>query len=177
MADRILVETRYLRMIDRDGWFFVERPSSQTVVAIIAVTDDERLVLVEQMRIPFRREVLELPAGLCGDELEGEALAVAAARELCEETGYEAARLEELATCPSSAGMTNETVTYFLATGLKKVSPGGGVGDENIRVHEVPIAEVAPWLRERERAGGLVAAKLLAGLFLLFERRPLGPSL
>jgi ADP-ribose pyrophosphatase len=171
MADRILLDTRYLRCIDRDGWCFVERPNVKDVVAIIAVTDDDRLVLVEQLRIPLGREIVELPAGLVGDEQAGEDPAVAAVRELREETGYEAATFEALATCPTSAGMTNETVTFFLATGLRKAAAGGGVGDERIRVYEVPLAGMQTWLRERERAGLMVASKVYAGLYFLSEKR------
>ncbi len=172
MPDRILAETRYLRLIDRDGWAFVERPQGSTVVAIVAVTDDRRLVMVEQVRAPLRREVIELPAGLVGDEVVGEAAITAAARELEEETGYRAARLEALATCPSSAGMTSELVTFFLATGLQKVGPGGGTPEENIRVHEVPLSELRAWLAARDRAGVPIAAKLYAGLFFIADQIP-----
>ncbi len=172
MTDRLLAQTPYLRFIDRDGWAFVERPNGGSVVAIVALTDDHKIVLVEQFRIPLGREVVELPAGLVGDEAVGEAAIAAAVRELREETGYEAARMELLVTCPTSVGTTSEMVTLFLATGLKKVAAGGGVGDENIRVCEIPLRQLHEWLRGREAAGLLVAAKLYAGLFFIADRVP-----
>jgi ADP-ribose pyrophosphatase len=168
MPDRILVETPFLRCIDRDGWFFVERPNITGVVAIVAVTRDRRIILVEQPRVPVRASVIELPAGLAGDEPElgDEGLEAAAQRELMEETGYRAGRLELLGRCPTSPGMTSEVLSFFLATDLDRIGDGGGTGAEQIRVHEVPIAELAPWLRQRESEGRLLSATLFTGLAL-----------
>ncbi len=168
MADRVLLETRFLRCIDRDGWFFVERPNATGVVAIFAVTDQRRLLLVEQYRAPIARTVIELPAGLVGDDpAHGkEDLAAGANRELCEETGYQARRMEQLAVLPTSPGVTNEIVTLFRATGLQKVGAGGGVDGEDLRVHEVPLDDLGPWLAERERGGDMISAQLYAGLYV-----------
>ena len=129
-----------------------------------------RLVMVEQQRIPVGGAVLELPAGLCGDDAgaSDEPLAKAACRELLEETGYEVpggpGSLEPLFTVPSSAGLTSEVVTVFGARGVRKVAPGGGVDGENIIVHVTPVAEVAGWLLARSRAGVLVDSKIFIGL-------------
>lgn len=172
MPDRVLVTTPYLRMIDREGWFFVERPNASAVVIIVARTDDDRLIFVEQHRAPVARNVIEWPAGLVGDEpgRADEELTAAARRELVEETGYDAGSIEPLGTCASSPGMTSEAATFFLATNLRKVGTGGGVGDERIAVHEVPFAGVRAWLRERERAGAIIAAKVYSGLYLAQDR-------
>jgi ADP-ribose pyrophosphatase len=167
MADTILAETPFLRCIDRDGWTFVERPNATGVVALVAVTRQGRLVLVEQMRVPVGSAVIELPAGLVGDEpgQGGEGLDAAAGRELIEETGYRAGRLELIARSATSPGVTSEIVSFYLATDLDKVGPGGGTGDEKIQVHEVALSELRAWLRQREQAGILISATLGTGLF------------
>jgi len=168
MADRIVADTPFLRCIDRDGWFFAERPSGRDVVVIVAVTPEDGLLLVEQVRPPVAAPVIELPAGLTGDDPRhaGESLAAAARRELIEETGFDAERVEKLGACPTSAGVTSELANVFLATGLRRVGPGGGVGNESIRVHEVPRAALRSWLRARADAGVLVSSQVYAGLYL-----------
>jgi ADP-ribose pyrophosphatase len=172
MADRILAETRFLRMIDRNGWSFVERPNSRGVVTIAALTTERKLVFVEQYRAPLGRLAIELPAGLMGDEVghENEDPVSSARRELLEETGYQARELELVATTATSPGMANELVHFVLAWGLVRAGEGGGVAGEDITVHEVPLGEVRAWLRERERAGLLIAAKVYAGLYFADER-------
>ena len=88
------------------------------------LTDEDELVLVEQYRIPVQSRVLELPAGLVGDDGDlDEDFRVAANRELLEETGYRASSLEELLTSPSTPGMANEMITIFFAGGLERVGP------------------------------------------------------
>ena len=172
MADRIVAETKFLRLIEREGWYFVERPNSQGVVTILPLTRERKLIFVEQLRAPLRRKVIEFPAGLMGDEAghEKEDPLVAASRELVEETGYQARDLELVATTATSPGMANEMVHFVLAWNLDRVGPGGGVDSENIVVHEVPIAEARAWLREQERTGLVIAAKVFAGLYFANER-------
>lgn len=179
MADRILHETKYLRLIDRDGWTFVDRPHIAGVVTIVAVTNDGKLLLVEQLRRPVGRQTIELPAGLAGDDEanRNEPLIEAARRELLEETGYRAGSLQALPVCATTPGMTDEMVSFFLATDLEAVQPGGGVEGENITVHTVPLAEVAGWLAKRSREGLVVAAKVYAGLFFAYAHAGLRPAL
>ena len=94
-----------------------------------------------------------------------------AKRELNEATGYEAAEMTFLAEGPPSAGMTNERVTFFRASGLKKVGPGGGNEDEELEVHEIPLNRVAAWLHEANRRGKLVDPKTYVGLYFLQTQR------
>lgn len=167
MTDRTLHEGRFLRLVNRGGWEFVERVNASGVVVVICVTPEGRLLLVEQPRLPVGTTVVELPAGLAGDEpgAHGEELAEAARRELLEETGYACDALEVCCYGPSSAGLTNEVLTVFRAVGARRAGAGGGVAGEAITTHEVPLADVPAWLEERQRQGALVDPKVYAALF------------
>ncbi|BBO35612.1 NUDIX hydrolase [Lacipirellula parvula] len=161
---------RHITMFGRHGWEFVSRNTRRPAVGIVAITDDERVVLVEQFRPPVGRKVVELPAGLAGDisGQEGESLLLAAQRELLEETGYAASRWTELGVGYSSPGLTDESIVLFLAEGLQKVEAGGGDGTESITIHEPPLANVAEWLAAH---GAAVDLKLWAGVFAAQEAR------
>jgi ADP-ribose pyrophosphatase len=171
VEDRELARGRFLRFVVRDGWEFADRIGITGIVGIVAVTDDAKLVLVEQHRPPVGARVIELPAGLVGDEAgtEQEDLVTGARRELREETGYEAARCEVLARGPTSPGTTSEIIALLLATGLTRVGPGGGHGGESLTVHEVPLGRAEEWFTAREAEGILVDVKVYAGLW--FARR------
>jgi ADP-ribose pyrophosphatase len=172
MPDRILVQTHYLRMVERDGWFFVERPNCTGVVTVMPLTHERCLIFVEQFRPPLGRRVIEFPAGLMGDELgqEKESPVSAAQRELLEETGYEARDLEVVSSSATSPGLANELVHFVLAWNLDRVGAGGGIANEEIVVHEVPIEMAREWLSKREKEGLVIAAKVYAGLYFAGER-------
>lgn len=161
-----LYRTKYLTLVSADGWEWVSRPNP--VVCIAAMTDDGNVLLVEQFRKPVDARVIELPAGLAGDgDSAGEPLVEAARRELLEETGYEAAELREALVAVTSAGLTDETTTFFVAKGLRKVEDTSGVDGEKIVQHLVPYALIDSWLAERRRAGIQVDARVYTGLHLL----------
>jgi ADP-ribose pyrophosphatase len=162
-----LGEGRFLRLVRRNGWEFVQRIGVDGVVAIVAVTGDRELVVVEQERPAVGRTVLDLPAGLAGDVQGEDSLEAAARRELEEETGFVAAGWERVADTPPSPGLSSEVVTYYRATGLQRVGAGGGVGSERITVHLVPLTGIAAWLEERAAAGDLIDLKLYAGLHFI----------
>lgn len=163
---------RFLRLVVRKGWEFVERPGIHGIVLVVAVTPGGGLLLVEQWREAVGARVLELPAGLAGDDESpaDEPLEEAARRELVEESGWDAATMERIAVGPPSAGVTSEVVTFFRARSLTKVGPGGGVEGEAITVHEVPLASVEAFAASREAEGVLVDPKVWAGLW--FAGRP-----
>ena len=157
---------RFLGMKERDSWEYAFRTNASGVVVMVPVTDDGELVLVEQYRIPVKSSVLELPAGLVGDTGDAkEDFKIAAQRELIEETGYRAVSLDELITSPSTAGMADELVTIYYASGLERVGPGGGVDNENITVHLVPLENAVEWLDERQKEDIMLDPKIYAGLF------------
>lgn len=170
--ERIVATTPFLHLLDLNGWYFARRPNVQGVVAVLAVTEDEELLVVEQFRAPVGKRVLELPAGLAGD-IEGreqEPLEEAARRELMEETGYACRSVRYLLQGPSSAGLTDEMVVLFEAEGLTRKGLGGGDASEDILLHHVPVATVDPWLRSRTEQGCLVDYKVYAGLYALRSR-------
>lgn len=162
-----LFETRWLGLYRIGNWDFVRRPNADACVGILPITDDDQVVLVEQFRVPIQRRVIEIPAGLVGDEEEfkGEDLAETARRELLEETGYHAESVTPLIVSPTSAGMTSEYSHLFLATGLEKRGPGGGVGSEDIQIHHVPRADLRQWLRQKEAEGLVLDLKIHAALW------------
>ena len=141
-------------------WEYVARARGIEAAVIVAI-DDGHVLLVEQYRVPLGRRCLELPAGLIGDDHDGDTALDAARRELEEETGYRAAHVEDLGYFHSSPGMVTEGFTLVRATGLTKVGEGGGIGDEEIVVHRVALDDI-PALVAAKRADGLaIDVKLL----------------
>src|SRR5689334_8654808 len=167
---RTLYAGKHLNLVAEGNWEFVTRMTKNPAVAIVAITGDERVVLVEQFRVPAGQVVIEIPAGLSGDTpgTEGEPLLDSAKRELLEETGYKASGWTELGRGYSSPGLTDELIVIFLAEDLEKVEAGGGNSQEHITVHEVPIAELLPWLSERKAT---MDFKMLAGIYAAQEHR------
>jgi len=165
---KTLYRGRYLGLCEVDGWEYATRTNATGVVVIVAATDEGELVLVEQFRIPVASTVIELPAGLVGDLRDrSEPRLEAARRELLEETGYEAEYMEEIMSCPSSAGMSDEIITFVGARGLRKVSAGGGDNSEDITVHLVPIEAVDQWIARRMEEGTPADPKIFSALHWL----------
>jgi uroporphyrinogen decarboxylase len=141
-----------------------------------AITAEVQIVLAEQYRPPVKARGLDLPMGLSGDldGAEGEDLQEAARRELLEETGYAAARLEWLGEGPASAGLTNEVLIFFLARDCRSAGKGGGDATEDIQVHVVALDQADAWL-ERKRAGGvLLDPKIFAAMYFARQHVPSG---
>jgi len=161
----VLHEGEFLRLLRRRHWEYVERTNSRAVAVIAAVTPAGELVLVEQYRWPVARPVIELPAGLVGDVAADEPLVEAAHRELLEETGFRAGRMQVLASGPTTAGLSNEVTTFCAAYDLERVGAGGGDSTEDITVHLVPLDDVDAWLAARA-AEAAVDPKIYSGLWL-----------
>jgi ADP-ribose pyrophosphatase len=170
-STEVLGQGRWLRLVRRDGWEFVERTRPVRAAFIGAVTDDGRLILTEEYREAVGVSVIGCPAGLIGDgDAAGETLEEGAARELREEAGYQAARVTEVTRGPTSPGQTDEVIAVVLAEGLTRVGPGGGTGGERIRLQEVPLGEVDAWLSARVAAGRLIDPKVYTVLYFLSRR-------
>ena len=163
-AAKTVWEGKYLVVRKQGTWEYVGRARGIHAAVIVAIDEDEEgrhVLLVEQFRVPLGRLCLELPAGLVGDDAEGEEIETAAIRELEEETGYRAERMRDLGRYYSSPGMVSESFTLLRAEGLTKVSEGGGVPGEDIIVHRVPLAGVAGFVVGKRAEGLGIDVKLL----------------
>ena len=147
-------EGRFITAKRQGRWEYVSRSRGIKAAVILAI-DESHILLVEQYRVPLGKNCLELPAGLVGDHDDNmdEDAALAAIRELEEETGYRAEAMEDCGQYYSSPGMVSESFSLFKASGLTKVGDGGGVDSENITVHRVALGELDGFI-ERKRAEG-----------------------
>lgn len=136
-----------------DGKEIARTPAA---VAVVAVDEDDRIVLVRQHRPAAGTQLLELPAGLID---EGEEPLETAQRELREETGLRGGDWRQVASFWSSAGFTDERVTVFVATGVQEGAPEPDAGEE---------LEVVRWSRAEAEAGAheLEDATTIVGLML-----------
>ncbi len=147
---------KYIRVVTDAGWEYVERCSGMSAVVIVAMIDDQ-YILVEQERVPLGRRCLELPAGLVGDEDEL-GIEDTAFKELEEETGFVAERIEVLGNFYSSPGMVAEDYTLVRAHGVRS---GGVKADEPIEVHLVAPAAMADFVAAKRAEGVAMDTKLL----------------
>jgi ADP-ribose pyrophosphatase len=142
-------------------WEYVSRARGIRAVVILAIDTEGRVLLLDQYRVPIGRRCLELPAGLIGDEHADETVEIAAVRELEEETGFTAGRVEVVGEFFSSPGMVSESFTLVRAHDLRRVSEGGGTEHEDILVHAVPLAEVPAFVAAKRAEGLAVDVKIL----------------
>ncbi|MBO0960859.1 NUDIX hydrolase [Neobacillus sp. MM2021_6] len=117
-------------------------------VAILAITDDNKVVMVEQYRKALERIIVEIPAG----KLEkGEEPALCARRELEEETGYECESLELLTSFYTSPGFADEIVHVYLAKGLTKKENAAALDeDEFVNLEELTLEEAEQYVKEQK---------------------------
>ncbi len=148
---------KYIRILTRGGWEYVERCGGVGAVVILAETDG-KIILVEQSRVPLSgRTCLELPAGLVGDE-DDKGVEETAIKELEEETGHTAERIERLGHFFSSPGMVAEGFDLVRAHGVR---PCGTPVEYGIEVHLVERERIAEFVAERRAAGVAIDVKLL----------------
>lgn len=116
-------------------------------VAIIVITDDGKIVLVEQYRKAMEKALVEIPAG----KLEqGEKPEVTAIRELEEETGYICDNMELITSFYTSPGFADEIVYVYEATGLKKKEDKADLDeDEFVELMEVSLEEALQLIKEQ----------------------------
>lgn len=155
---------RYIKVNVKGSWEYVSRPNGVRAAVILALDEGEdgrHVILVEQYRVPLGKSCIELPAGLVGDEQEGEAAFDAAERELEEETGYRANQWQDAGEYYSSPGMVSESFSLFVAKDLQKISAGGGVNGENIIVHRVKLDHVPEFLAQKRQEGLAVDVRIL----------------
>ena len=119
-------------------------------VAIVPITNDGKIILIRQFRKPIEEAIYEIPAGLIN---KGEELKDAAARELEEETGYKANKIEFALTVYTSPGYSTEKLHIFIARDLvaTKNNPDE---DENIEVAITPIETALQMIKNGEIKDG-----------------------
>jgi ADP-ribose pyrophosphatase len=140
----------------------VRHPGGSVVVPLF---DNGDILLVRQYRYPYKKFIVELPAG----KLEPhEDPLVAAKRELQEETGYEADQYEELTAMFTTPGFCNEVLHIYLATGLKKSMLGQNLdeGEQSLTVEFLPLSMAI----EKITRGEINDSKTIVGI-LLTERK------
>lgn len=165
--DEIVWQGKYISARKKGRWEYVSRARGIRAAVILAIDPDENgedhVILVDQYRVPLGKRCIELPAGLIGDDddAEDEEAAAAGARELEEETGYRAGRIEVIGEFYSSPGMVSESFTLLRAHDLAKVGNGGGIDSEDITVHRVPLATIAESIEMWRAQGYAIDVKTL----------------
>ncbi len=162
-SDEIVWQGKYITARRKGRWEYVSRARGIRAAVILAIDEHDHVILVEQFRVPLGKPCIELPAGLIGDDAggEGEETMTAAARELEEETGYRAGRMEVIGEFYSSPGMVSESFTLLHAHDLAQVGEGGGVEGEDITVHRVPLARIAEAIAGWRERGYAIDVKIL----------------
>ena len=145
---------------------FVDHPGA---VAVIALNDEGEVLMLRQYRHPVRSYLWEIPAGLL--DVAGESREAAAERELLEETGYQAAKIEFLTEFYTTPGGNNETIWIYLATGLRLVGHEIELEGEELEleVRWVPLEEalrsvMAAEIKNPSAAFAVMALALRLGL-------------
>jgi 8-oxo-dGDP phosphatase len=146
---------------DTFGRLVLEHPGA---VVILAVDDDERVLVLRQYRHPVSARLVELPAGLL--DVEGEDPLVAAQRELREEALLLADRWEHLLTTYSSPGLSSERISYYLAQGLSPAPDRGDFVPEHeeadMTTSWVPFGDLLEAVLSGRVSDGTTAQALLA---------------
>lgn len=132
----------------------VRHPGASAVVPFL---DDERVLMIRQYRFATGGELLEIPAGKLDP---GETPEECAARELLEETGYRAGRLEKLAAIWTSPGFTDEVIHLFAAFDLE-LATQALEPDEVIELAPMPLDEALAWIRRSDVVDGKSAMALM----------------
>jgi len=125
---------------------------------ILAVTNENKIIMVNQFRYPFQKYLLELPAGkLDPDENPQQC----AARELTEETGFIVGKIQKLGSIYTSPGYSSEELQIFLATGLSFDKPNREEGEEGMEVFQLTLNEIDNKIKK----GEIIDAKTISGLY------------
>ncbi|MFJ4161449.1 NUDIX domain-containing protein [Microbacterium testaceum] len=143
---------------------YVEHPGA---AAVVAIDDDERVVLIQQYRHPIKERDWEIPAGLL--DVAGEPPIETAKRELTEEADLAADRWQHLVSMHTTPGGNDEVVHLFLARGLRAVETDFEREHEesDMRLERVPLTEVIDGVLAGRLRNGILATGALAAAEVL----------
>ena len=156
----VMWEGKFVRALRRGKWEYASRARDIRAVVILA-EHEGKVILVDQPRVAPGCRCVELPAGLVGDQDASATVESAAIKELEEETGFTAERVERLGDFFASPGMLAEGFTLVRAHGVRKIGEGGGDENEDINVHLVHRSEIPNFLEQKRAEGFGMDAKLL----------------
>jgi ADP-ribose pyrophosphatase len=156
----LMCEGKFVRLIRRGKWEYASRANDIRAVVILA-EQDGKVILIDQPRVPLGQRCLELPAGLVGDTDPDATAETTAIKELEEETGYTAERVERLGDFHASPGMVSEGFTLVRAHGITKICEGGGDENEDINVHHVARSDIPAFVEQKRAEGFAIDVKLL----------------
>jgi ADP-ribose pyrophosphatase len=156
----LMWEGKFVRLLKRERWEYASRTNRITAVVILA-EHEGKVILIEQPRVAPDCRCIELPAGLVGDQDPDATVEGTAVKELEEETGFTAERVERLGEFFASPGMLAESFTLVRAHGVRKIGDGGGDEQEDIIVHLVPRAQIPNFVEQKRAEGYGVDVKLL----------------
>ena len=158
--EEAMCEGKFVRLARRGHWEYAGRVRGINAVVILAEYQG-KVILVDQPRVAPGRRCVELPAGLVGDNDPDATPESTAIKELEEETGFTAERVERLGDFYASPGMLSESFTLVRAHGVRKIGDGGGDEHEDINVYLVPRAEIPRFLEQKRVEGFGIDVKLL----------------
>jgi len=156
----LMWEGKFIRALRRGKWEYASRARDIRAVVILA-EHDGKLILVDQPRVGPDCRCVELPAGLVGDIDPDATIEATAIKELEEETGFTAERVERLGDFYSSPGMLAEAFTLVRVHGVRQIGEGGGDDNEDINVHLVARADIPNFLEQKRAEGFGIDVKLL----------------
>jgi ADP-ribose pyrophosphatase len=151
---------KFVRAVRRGKWEYASRTGNISAVVILA-EHEGKVILIDQPRVPLGERCLELPAGLVGDTDPDATIEDTAIKELEEETGFTADRIERLGEFYASPGMLSEGFTLVRAHGVRKIGDGGGDENEDINVHLVGRADIPNFIEQKRAEGFGIDVKLL----------------
>jgi ADP-ribose pyrophosphatase len=151
---------KFVRAMQRGKWEYASRANDINAVVILAEYEG-KVILIDQPRVGPDCRCMELPAGLVGDVDRSATVEGTAIKELEEETGFTAERVERLGEFYASPGMLSESFTLVRAHGVRKIGEGGGDEHEDINVHLVARANIPNFIEQKRAEGFGVDVKLL----------------
>lgn len=160
--DELVYDGKYIQTVrrhftDRNGvertWDMVKRNTFGRIVAIAAITDKNEIIMEKIYRIPCEKYIYELPAGLMDKPGESEIEAIT--RELLEETGYKAEKVELLSNGPFNTGLVKDEMAIYLGLEAKKAQEPELEAAEDIEVFTVPLANLFKFISENQKDGSV----------------------